>query len=124
MSLPIKDDLEDRLEEGNRLQRWGYFDDALRIFKELHERFPGNKYILVQYGQCLVEAGQFSRLANLARSRGDLLSSKDAPGVNWVLLLLRAEVDIEEEGLTLPKVHGEVRELLKKSWPHLSSTEV
>ncbi|MBE3048877.1 hypothetical protein IMZ48_41540 [Candidatus Bathyarchaeota archaeon] len=124
MSLPIKDDLEDLLEEGNKLQKWGYFDDALRIFQGLHERSPEDRYILVQYGQCLVEAGQYSRLASLARSRQELLSSKDGLEINWSLLLLSADVDIQEENLTLPKVSVEVRDLLKRSWPHLNSTEV
>ena len=132
MSLPVKDDLEDRLEESARMQRLGYFNEAMSILQELHERYPDNTYVLVQYGQCLVDAGHYSRLNSLASVRKRHLDPKHILEVIWTLLLVRIEIPLLRKESIFPFVQNEFpfrlsaegRSFLKRSWSSPSSTEV
>ena len=132
MSLPVKDDLEDRLEESARMQRLGYFNEAMRILQELHERYPDNTYILVQFGQCLVDAGHYSRLDSLARVRKRHLDPNHILEVIWTLLLVRVEIPLLRKESIFPFVQNELpfrlsaegRKFLTESWSSPGSTEV
>ena len=132
MSLPVKDDLEDRLEESARMQRLGYFNEAMRILQELHERYPDNTYILVQYGQCLVDAGHFSHLNSIARVRKRHLDPKHILEVIWTLLLVRVEIPLLRKESLFPfvqnefpfRISAEGKSFLKQSWSSPGSTEV
>lgn len=59
LELPITDDHETELEEFCRLQRLGNFGAAEEYFKELLEPYLSNPYVFVQYGQMLLEKGDY-----------------------------------------------------------------
>ncbi|KAL2166096.1 hypothetical protein VTG60DRAFT_3304 [Thermothelomyces hinnuleus] len=94
MSLPVRDDLEDVLEECSRLRRLGHFADAIALFRTQLSHFLDNRYVLVQYAQCLYEAGQYNQLEKLAEEKAPRRSNPneaDALQLNWDMLLLAAE---------------------------------
>lgn len=59
LELPITDDHETELEEFCRLQRLGNFGAAEEFFKEHLEPYLSNPYVFVQYGQMLLEKGDY-----------------------------------------------------------------
>ncbi|KAH8748667.1 hypothetical protein F5883DRAFT_436340, partial [Diaporthe sp. PMI_573] len=59
LELPITDDHETELEEFCRLQRLGNFAAAEEYFKNNLEPYLGNPYVFVQYGQMLLEKGDY-----------------------------------------------------------------
>lgn len=125
MSLPIKDDTEDSLEEGSKLQRLGFFTEALHIFKELYEAAPGNRYIQVQYGQCLIEAGSLASFDTFAEEVEKAPSLDNALEIDWYMLLLGAGIDLlGMKSLDPSYIHGRAMGHLQNAWPFLNSTQV
>lgn len=92
MSLDTTPDIEGFLEENARLRRLGHFTKAIAQFKTLLLPYLDNKYVLVQYGQCLYEAQQHGTLAELAK-KYPLVEVEDGHDIqlNWNVLLRKAE---------------------------------
>lgn len=65
LELPITDDLEAELEEFCRLQRLGNFSEAEDYFNDKLELYLSNPYVFVQYGQMLLEKGDYSAFERL-----------------------------------------------------------
>jgi hypothetical protein len=65
LELPITDDYETELEEFCRLQRLGNFASAEEYFKDNLEPLLGNPYVFVQYGQMLLEKGDYLAFESL-----------------------------------------------------------
>lgn len=93
MSLDTRPDIEGLLEENARLCRLGHFTKAIVQFKKLLLPYLDNKYVLVQYGQCLYAAQQYGALIKLGEKyplveveKGDC----DDIQLNWNLLLRKA----------------------------------
>ncbi|KAL8364970.1 hypothetical protein RB595_003994 [Gaeumannomyces hyphopodioides] len=123
MSLPVGDDVEGVLEEFSRLRRLGRFSDALELFgKEQLGHLIDNRYVLLQYGQCLFEAGWVGELGRLAEQQATK-AERDALGISWSLLKWMAEVEtpaLDEQRNILEA--GIV--MLRGRWPALDSTEM
>ncbi|SPQ24225.1 506d5266-35dd-409b-b4ee-d2a11c6de632 [Thermothielavioides terrestris] len=127
LSLPLQDDLEDLLEECGRLRRLGHFADAIALFQNRLSHFFDNRYVLVQYAQCLFEGGQFAQLGKLAEEKAPRrLPQPDALQLNWDMLLLAAEkgpyksqFDNHEALDMLPAI----KDIITASLPKLDSTE-
>ncbi|POR36093.1 Uncharacterized protein TPAR_03713 [Tolypocladium paradoxum] len=126
MSLDATDDLEGVLEEHSKLRRLGHFHAAISQFDDHLKHFIDNKYVLVQYGQCLLEAKQYKKLANLAAEYPPK-PSEEALQLSWNILLQKAEV---ESALEFPvmqdtsKLVKSALSLVQASWPRLDSTEM
>ncbi|KLU91723.1 hypothetical protein MAPG_10240 [Magnaporthiopsis poae ATCC 64411] len=123
MSLPVGDDVEGVLEEFSRLRRLGRFSDALELFgREQLGHLIDNRYVLLQYGQCLFEAGWVGELGRLAEQQATR-PERDALGISWSLLKWMAEVEtppLDEQRNILEA--GMV--MLRSRWPALDSTEM
>lgn len=125
MSLPVRDDLEDVLEECSRLRRLGHFATAIALFQDRLEHFLDNRYILVQYAQCLFEAGQYGRLQKLAEERRPQpRDPPDALQLNWDLLLLAAGIGPYFARSNVHRILPAITPVLMSAWPRLDSTEV
>lgn len=128
LSLPVKDDLEDVLEEAARLRRLGHFSDAIALFTGTLGHFLDNRYVLVQYAQCLYEAGQYVQLGKLAEERPlRPLNHPDALELNWNLLLAAAgqgsfKNPLDDDDTT--HFIAEIMTMVANSWPRIDSTEV
>ncbi|KND92321.1 hypothetical protein TOPH_03010 [Tolypocladium ophioglossoides CBS 100239] len=126
MSLDVTDDLEGVLEEHSRLRRLGHFNAAIAQFDDHLEHFLDNKYVLVQYGQCLLEAKQYKQLVNVAIDHPPK-SSEEALQLSWNILLQKAEV---ESALEFPVLQDSSKlvksaiDLVQARWPRLDSTEM
>ncbi|ELQ37937.1 hypothetical protein OOU_Y34scaffold00567g84 [Pyricularia oryzae Y34] len=125
MSLPASDDLEHELEEFSRLRRLGRFSDAFSLFDKRASHFLHNRYIRVQYGQCLFEAGELGRLAELAKEWEPkrYSASVDALGALWMFLAWEAEavtLQLWERRSFLEAALYMIHE----AWPNLDSTEM
>ncbi|KAK4200941.1 hypothetical protein QBC40DRAFT_279144 [Triangularia verruculosa] len=122
MSLPVQDDLEDLLEECSRLRRLGNFHEALGVFEDQLEHFFDNRYVLLQYGQCLLEAGQYVQLDLLAKNHWPS-RSEDLLQSGWDMILhtanLGAQGTIDAKG----QAHEVAMSCLRRKWPKLDSTE-
>ncbi|KAK4176619.1 hypothetical protein QBC36DRAFT_328906 [Triangularia setosa] len=123
MSLSVQDDLQDLLEECSKFRRLGHFYEALKLFEDQLEHSFGNRYVLLQYGQCLFEAGQFSRLRTLAQTKWPSKStSQDLLQLGWDMLL--TTTFRKAQGYTgPPRSLGASLNLLRLKWPTLNSTE-
>ncbi|KAL2157297.1 hypothetical protein VTH06DRAFT_6235 [Thermothelomyces fergusii] len=124
----MRDDLEEVLEECSRLRRLGHFADAIALFRVQLDEFLDNRYVLVQYAQCLYEAGQYDQLETLAEEKDPRrmsLDKADALQLNWDMLLLAAgkgpyksQFDGAPDGL-LPAI----QRVVANTWPRLDSTQ-
>lgn len=126
MSLDATDDLEGVLEEHSKLRRLGHFNAAMAHFEDHLEHFLDNKYVLVQHGQCLLEAKRYRQLANLAKDHPPK-PSEEAMQLSWSILLQKAEVESALEFPVLQDTSKLVKSalsLVQASWPRLDSTEV
>ncbi|TLD20604.1 hypothetical protein PspLS_08437 [Pyricularia sp. CBS 133598] len=125
MSLPASDDLEHELEEFSKLRRLGHFTDAFRLFEKRASHFLHNRYIRVQYGQCLFDAGELGLLAKLVKEWEPkrFSFSIDALDVLWMLLAREAEavtLQLWERKSFLKAAMYMIRD----KWPSLDSTEM
>lgn len=126
MSLDIRDDLEGYLEDLSRASRLGHFGAEIDQLRDQIRHFFQNRYVLVQYGQVLVDGMRFSELANLAQQFPPTKSSTPVE-LNWNLLLTRAQYLSELfflGELTNDNMWSAANTLLLQSWPNLDSTEV
>ncbi|PNY28927.1 Uncharacterized protein TCAP_01158 [Tolypocladium capitatum] len=126
MSLDATNDLESVLEEHSRLRRLGHFNAAIAQFDDHLEHFLDNKYVLVQYGQCLLEAKQYKQLVNLATEYPPK-PSEEALQLSWNILLQKAEVESALEFPVLQdasKLVESALNLVQATWPRLDSTEM
>ncbi|KAK5652911.1 hypothetical protein OQA88_9389 [Cercophora sp. LCS_1] len=113
LSLPVRDDLEDILETCSALRRLGHFGEAIRLFDRHLEHFLDNKYVAVQYAQCLYDAGQLTKLRQFMADRD---ASPDEPRVgdaqdstlrlNWDLLARLAGADLRTKKMQGNPVAG------------------
>ncbi|KAK4164358.1 hypothetical protein QBC43DRAFT_185113, partial [Cladorrhinum sp. PSN259] len=123
MSLPVQDDLEETLEEYSRLRRFGHFRDAIELFEKELEHFLDNRYVLFQYCLCLLEAGEYGRLAGLTpKILARPMNAYDLLDVAIRLLLCKAELDSVEPETLLSASQG-AEEMVRSSWPTIDSTE-
>jgi hypothetical protein len=126
MSIPVQDDLEDVLEECSRLRRLGYFADAIAMFRDRLGDCLDNRYVLVQYAQCLYDAGQYSQLEKLAAEKAPhRLSPPDVLQLNWDMLLFAVGMEPVGSAFERPRdlLHT-VKTVVTSAWPSLDSTEV
>ncbi|KAJ9138772.1 hypothetical protein NKR19_g7699 [Coniochaeta hoffmannii] len=126
MSLPLRDDLECVLEDFSRMRRLGRFREALDLFDEQLAHFIDNRYVLVQYGLCLYEAGHIARLSELADKHRPSRRPKDALQLCWTLLVSVADVVLPdmEPNMRFDDIVPTIAAMLTGSWPGLSSVEV
>jgi hypothetical protein len=77
LELEIVDDLEDELEEFNRLRRMGRFNEARKFFQERLDMHLSNPYVLVQYAEMLLSQGDYGAFDAVVSQdiRADLLDS-------------------------------------------------
>ncbi|KAI6352940.1 hypothetical protein MCOR31_011810 [Pyricularia oryzae] len=125
MSLPASDDLEHELEEFSRLRRLGRFSDAFSLFDKRASHFLHNRYIRVQYGQCLFEAGELGRLAELAKEWEPkrYSASVDAMGALWMFLAWEAEAVTLQLWERRSFLEAALY-MIQEAWPNLDSTEM
>lgn len=125
MSLPASDDLEHELEEFSRLRRLGRFSDAFSLFDKRASHFLHNRYIRVQYGQCLFEAGELGRLAELAEEWEPkrYSASVDALGALWMFLAWEAEAVTLQLWERRSFIEAALY-MIHEAWPNLDSTEM
>lgn len=128
MSCPVQDDLEEVLEDCSRLRRLGHFAEAIALFRDRLSHFLDNRYVLVQYAQCLYEAGQHAEVVKL---EGEMAPPRirppDALQTQWDMLVLAAggsaNGDLScidnKEGISLA-----IKSAVAGHWPKLDSTEV
>ncbi|KAG7284310.1 hypothetical protein NEMBOFW57_010682 [Staphylotrichum longicolle] len=89
MSCPVQDDLEGILEDCSRLRRLGHFAEAIALFRDRLSHFFDNRYVLVQYAQCLYEAGQYAEVVKLEEEMAPpRRTPPDALQIQWDMLLL------------------------------------
>ncbi|KAL2150449.1 hypothetical protein VTH82DRAFT_7012 [Thermothelomyces myriococcoides] len=128
MSVPVRDDLEDVLEECSRLRRLGQFADAIALFRTQLDRFLDKRYVLVQFAQCLYEAGRYDQLEKLAEEKAPRslgLEKADALQLNWDMLLLAAQKGPYKSQfdrvsyMMLPAI----KRVITDTWPKLDSTQ-
>jgi hypothetical protein len=126
ISLPLRDDLEATLEDFSRLRRLGRFREALELFEDRLTHFLDNRYVLVQYGLCLYEAGQIARLSELAEKQHlQNPHPKDAVQLCWTMLLFMAEAHTSMHvGIDIIDITTTALSMLNRSWPHLDSLEM
>ncbi|KAK0708856.1 hypothetical protein B0T21DRAFT_352885 [Apiosordaria backusii] len=122
LSLPVQDDLEDLLEECSKLRRLGHFHEALELFQDQLEHFYDNRYVLLQYGQCLLEAGQHAQLETLANNHWPS-RPQDLLQLGWDMLLHTAHLGAQEIIDGRAKACEAAMSLLRQRWPRLDSTE-
>ncbi|KAL2193224.1 hypothetical protein P885DRAFT_802, partial [Corynascus similis CBS 632.67] len=130
MSVPLHDDLEDLLEECCRLRRLGHFTEAIALFQGQLSHFLDNRYVLVQYAQCLFEAGLHDQLDELAEEKAPhgLGGVADALQLNWKMLLFAAlKGPYKRRKITLRAAQEsmlqEIKTVIRGAWPRLDSTE-
>ncbi|KAI6373736.1 hypothetical protein MCOR25_003364 [Pyricularia grisea] len=125
MCLSVSDDLEHELEEFSKLRRLGRFTDAFQLFDQRAGHFLHNRYIRVQYGQCLLEAGELGRLAQLAKEWEPkrYSSSIDALDVIWMFLAWEVEAVTTQLSETKSFLEAGLC-MIRKHWPGLDSTEM
>lgn len=128
MSCPVQDDLEDVLEDCSRLRRLGHFVEAIGLFRDRLGHFLDNRYVVVQYAQCLYEAGQHAEVEKLAEKKAPpCVEPPDALQMNWDMLLLAAGGRRSSGHLHIDNKKGlvlAVKEVVAGHWPRLDSTEV
>ena len=126
MSLPLQDDLEDVLEECSRLRRLGHFNEAIALFRNRLSYFLDNRYVLVQYAQCLYEAGQHAELEKLAKEKAPpRLERPDSLQLNWDMLLVAAGGRACVGPLpNVDHLFWPIKAIVTEAWPRLDSTEV
>ncbi|KAK3986748.1 hypothetical protein QBC44DRAFT_222489, partial [Cladorrhinum sp. PSN332] len=123
MSLPVQDDVEDLLEECARLRRLGHFRDAIQLFEDELSHFVDNRYVLFQYGLCLIQAGEYIRLAKLASDTSSRqIRDDDLLDVAFRLLLCEAEIGYIDDA-TFSSIGTVAEDLVRRSWPTIDSTE-
>ncbi|KAK4243734.1 hypothetical protein C7999DRAFT_17957 [Corynascus novoguineensis] len=130
MSVPLQDDLEDLLEECCRLRRLGHFTEAIALFQGQLSHFLDNRYVLVQYAQCLFEAGLHDQLDELAEEKAPhgLGGVTNALQLNWKMLLFAAlKGPYKRHKFTLRATQEsmlrEIKAVIRGAWPRLDSTE-
>ncbi|KAK0672410.1 hypothetical protein QBC41DRAFT_24961 [Cercophora samala] len=122
MSIPAQDDVEYLLEECSRFRRLGDFRQSLALFENQLEHLLDNRYILLQYGQCLFEAGQYSRLEALEHARWPS-GPQDLLQLGWEMLLNGAEYIAQGSTNQRTNTRQAATALLRRKWPSLDSTE-
>lgn len=128
MSCPVQDDLEGILEDCSRLRRLGHFAEAIALFRDRLSHFFDNRYVLVQYAQCLYEAGQYAEVVKLEEEMAlPRLTPPDALQIQWDMLLL-ATGEGSKSGVSREDNENsivlEVKRTVAGHWPKLDSTEV
>ncbi|KAG8161291.1 hypothetical protein KVR01_009555 [Diaporthe batatas] len=116
LELPITDDYETELEEFCRLQRLGNFGAAEKYFRNHLEQHLSDPYVFVQYGQMLLEKGDYLAFEQLdaevvfgeedsprAPPRKEFINEKEeelAPGlrVQWTTVVASAVPDSSRMG--------------------------
>ncbi|CAH0054777.1 unnamed protein product [Clonostachys solani] len=121
LSLPTAYDIEDALEEAARLRRIGHFKAAIEIYEQDLGQFLEIKYVMVQYAECLLEAGRISKFSELSMKLPDRLM--DSLDLNWVLMKLRPDIHTTFP-LDLQGVLDDASKVIHRNWPRLDSTEV
>ncbi|KAH7159526.1 hypothetical protein B0J13DRAFT_616341 [Dactylonectria estremocensis] len=124
MSLQLRDNLESHLEELSRLRRLGNFTAVFDEVKAELKPFFHSRYVLVQYGQALIEGMRFVELEKLAKEYPPRMT-RSAIELNWILLLNRAQFlsDHNFQETSIIDVFSSATALLNHSWPALDSTE-
>ncbi|KAI1296973.1 hypothetical protein F5Y03DRAFT_410114 [Xylaria venustula] len=137
LTLDLEEDLEDRLDEMNRLSRLGEFSLAKKYFQEHLHHHIDNPYVLVQYADLLLHQGEFKGVTFLKddvmyRFEGEQPNSEELRilRVNWELLQILARSKTMESLSGAPAVFEEAVSVLaataKDSPPDrpISSTEI
>ncbi|KAK4225601.1 hypothetical protein QBC38DRAFT_457128 [Podospora fimiseda] len=123
MSLPVQDDLETILEECARLRRLGHFRDAIQLFDSELSQFLENRYVLLQYGLCLFEAGEFGQFARLAASTPLRQTISGDVTLEEVAFVLLADDIVYIDDKSFLNLESTARILVASSWPTIDSTE-
>ncbi|CAG9939645.1 unnamed protein product [Clonostachys rosea f. rosea IK726] len=122
LSFPTAYDIEDALEEAARLRRIGHFKAAIEIYEQDLRHFLEIKYVMVQYAECLLEAGRISKFSGLHMKLPDS-QPVDSLDLNWAFMKLRPEVSTFFPA-HLQDVLDDSMKIIYRNWPRLDSTEV
>ncbi|VUC28708.1 unnamed protein product [Clonostachys rosea] len=122
LSLPTAYDIEEALEEASRLRRIGHFKAAIRIYEQDLAQFLNIKYVMIQYAECLLGAGQTSKFSELSMELSDG-HPMDSLDLNWKFMKLwpdnqKAFPPRQEQLL------ADAFNAIWENWPRLDSTEV
>ncbi|KAJ8119429.1 hypothetical protein O1611_g10615 [Lasiodiplodia mahajangana] len=98
--MDLEEDLEEHLDELNRLSRLGHFSSALEFFNENLRHHIDNPYVLVQYADLLLHQGDF---------KGVTLLNDDA-------IYKREGEQSSSEELRILRVYWELLQILAKSY--------
>ncbi|TGJ84571.1 hypothetical protein E0Z10_g4180 [Xylaria hypoxylon] len=137
LTMDLEEDLEDRLDEMNRLSRLGHFSSANRFFQEHLHHHIDNPYVLVQYADLLLHQGDLKGVTLLKddamyKREGEQPDSRELRTlrVNWELLQILAKSRTLDALSGAPDVFGEAVNLFtvmaKEISPDrsISSTEI
>ncbi|KAF7555714.1 hypothetical protein G7Z17_g1970 [Cylindrodendrum hubeiense] len=124
MSLNTRDYLEDYLEKLSRLGRLGRLSAAFDQLGDQLRPFFYNRYVLVQYGQLLLDGMRYKELAELAKLHPPR-PSNDPIDLNWNMILVRAQYasELDFGDISAAAISLAAKNLVQQSWPQLDSTE-
>ncbi|KAF3803724.1 hypothetical protein GCG54_00004903 [Colletotrichum gloeosporioides] len=128
LEIEATEDLEEDLESFSRLRRLGQFTAAMNHFRRCLLNSLDNTYVLVQYGQFLLESSDINGLSQLAEKfAAKQYNTHLAVDDEWFMILLRASIltcDPLPALLSRRDRSTVSRYLLQVSWPRLDSTEI
>ncbi|KAH8894357.1 hypothetical protein GQ53DRAFT_805128 [Thozetella sp. PMI_491] len=125
VELESADDIEAPLEEFARLRRLGHYHEAIEYFHAHLHHFIDNRYVLIQYGECLFDMKDYKTLAKLSETYpGD--PHGNTVQIAWHHLLCHAAFTSGMDMPGLSDIRHPIEEIVfeHENWSDMSSTEI